>query len=71
MRTKALQVHRNVRLVSRFHSGFQGGQLAIIDIPSSGEPKDTIVACSGFDGLIEDHRKTLLGDVGINLSKHA
>ncbi len=39
---------------------FQGGQLAIIDIPSSGEPKDTIVACSGFDGLIEEMYGSLL-----------
>ncbi len=33
---------------------FEGGKLGIIDIPATGPERDTIVACSGFDGLIEE-----------------
>ncbi len=39
---------------------FQNGELAVIDIPASGTEKDTIVACSGFDGLIEEMYAALL-----------
>jgi pimeloyl-ACP methyl ester carboxylesterase len=39
---------------------FQGGELGVIDIPASGTEKDTIVACSGFDGLIEEMYAALL-----------
>lgn len=39
---------------------FDGGQLGIIDIPASGHEKDTILACSGFDGLIEEMYAALL-----------
>ena len=33
---------------------YEKGELAIIDIPASGSEKDVVVACSGFDGLIEE-----------------
>jgi pimeloyl-ACP methyl ester carboxylesterase len=33
---------------------YEGGKLGVIDIPAVGEEKDVIVACSGFDGLIEE-----------------
>jgi pimeloyl-ACP methyl ester carboxylesterase len=33
---------------------FEGGELGVIDIAAVGEEKDIIVACSGFDGLIEE-----------------
>ena len=31
-----------------------GGKLGIIDIPAEGDKKDTLLFCSGFDGLIEE-----------------
>lgn len=40
--------------------GFTGGELGVIDIPASGAEKDVIVACSGFDGLIEEMYAALL-----------
>ena len=33
---------------------YQGGELALIDVPAVGDEKDVILACSGFDGLIEE-----------------
>lgn len=33
---------------------YNGGELAVIDLPAKGKQKDTILACSGFDGLIEE-----------------
>ena len=33
---------------------YENGELSVIDIPSKGPEKDVIVACSGFDGLIEE-----------------
>lgn len=38
----------------RTEAPYQGQSLSIIDIPAEGEQKDVIVACSGFDGLIEE-----------------
>lgn len=39
---------------------FQGGELGIIDVSADGEEKDVILACSGFDGLIEEMYTNLL-----------
>ncbi|MCY4128185.1 MAG: hypothetical protein OXG15_02955 [Gammaproteobacteria bacterium] len=33
---------------------YENGELSVIDIPPIGPEKDVIVACSGFDGLIEE-----------------
>ncbi len=33
---------------------FGDGELGVLDLPAKGDQKDIIVACSGFDGLIEE-----------------
>ncbi len=33
---------------------YGGSELEVIDVPATGPTKDVIVACSGFDGLIEE-----------------
>ncbi len=33
---------------------FDHGELGVIDVPAKGTERDVIVACSGFDGLIEE-----------------
>ena len=45
--------HPNVSAL-RSTVSFNGGDLNIIDIPAKGAEKDVILACSGFDGLIEE-----------------
>ena len=38
----------------RSHLQYENGELAIIDMPATGSETDVVVACSGFDGLIEE-----------------
>lgn len=38
----------------RAAADYEGGVLPLIDIPAKGRERDVILACSGFDGLIEE-----------------